>query len=221
MTDELARSATDTPSFVPALSTTSDRPTGPAMPARPAATPDRPDKSEPAATPEQHNARLVFGLERAPHGSRRPLCRLRSGRRKPQHADIGADDARDRQLQVWPRYRVLARSASREGRADRGDDQPGSPGARDRPHRGTGAAVARDWAGAERPAGSPTIDANATADCRRQPIPGRTVFGRATQGQQGAGLGTGRRLTCGTSGKLHRALRVHRVPRKRRQSPAR
>ena len=59
MTDELARSATDTPSFVPALSTTSDRPTGPAMPARPAATPDRPDKSEPAATPEQHNARLV------------------------------------------------------------------------------------------------------------------------------------------------------------------
>ncbi|MGC2525424.1 MAG: hypothetical protein WA417_22705 [Stellaceae bacterium] len=44
---------------MPALSTTSDRPTGPAMPARPAATPDRPDKSEPAATPEQHNARLV------------------------------------------------------------------------------------------------------------------------------------------------------------------
>ena len=59
MTDELARSATDTPSFVPALSTTSDRPVAPAVAARPASTPARPDKSEPAATPEQHNARLV------------------------------------------------------------------------------------------------------------------------------------------------------------------
>ena len=44
---------------MPALSTTSDRPVAPAVAAPPAATPDRPDKAEPAATPEQQSARLV------------------------------------------------------------------------------------------------------------------------------------------------------------------
>ena len=188
------------PSFVPALSTTSDKPAPPAVAAPAAAMPTRPDKTEPAATPEQQNT----GLVAAWHARRKEAAgryedyeEVAESAKTPMsvpmtHAIVNS--------KFGPDVDGLVRTAIEAARiAAMRTQYTALAIGRVKTH-------ARVWQPGQhqrrRRAPCPPI---AAAGNRRQPIPDRAVSQRAAHGRRGARLGEGR-LICGTRGKPQCAL---------------